>query len=253
MEEISYKLEVYEGPLDLLLDLISKNKVDIRDIPISLIFDQYMEYIEAMKRSDMEIAGEFIRMAAELMLIKSRILLPVQNEEEEDPRAALAAALIEYKRAKEAADFLQKQYGTFSGRFTKDTDEIKTNNFLEDGGHSIDLLEKAFKKLLNRNIELSKIKDEPEKMLSGLFKSRVIPIPEKIISILRYLYRVECESFERIMLMQRSRSELIASFVAILELVKNQRVFVSEDSDDLILIINKERGINRHVTAASAT
>ena len=83
MDNPTYKLEVFEGPLDLLLRLIEKNKVSITDIPIALIFEQYSEYLDLMRRMDMEIAGEFIVMASELMLIKSRMLLP-RNEEESE-------------------------------------------------------------------------------------------------------------------------------------------------------------------------
>ena len=97
-EALSFKLEVFEGPLDLLLKLIAKNKVDIYDIPISLIFDQYMEYIEQAREMDMELAGEFINMAVQLMLIKSRMLLPKpanSDAVEEDPREELTALLKE--------------------------------------------------------------------------------------------------------------------------------------------------------------
>jgi segregation and condensation protein A len=109
LEELQFKLESFEGPLDLLLKLIAKNKVEICDIPISLIFEQYMEYIERMRRMDMEIASEFLTMAAELMLIKSRMLLPRQSEEEEDPRERLAMALLEYKCMKDASVLLKEQ------------------------------------------------------------------------------------------------------------------------------------------------
>ncbi|MFQ9149721.1 MAG: segregation and condensation protein A [Eubacteriales bacterium] len=128
METVNYKLEVFEGPLDLLLRLIEKNKVKITDIPIAEIFAQYMEYIDLMHRMDMEVAGEFIVMASELMLIKSKMLLPRDEKEEEDPRAKLAAALAEYARMKEAADYLTSQLSDFSGRVTKDTDEVKPDS-----------------------------------------------------------------------------------------------------------------------------
>ena len=88
MDEINYHLPIFEGPLDLLLSLISKNKVDISDIPIALIFDQYMEYINMAEAVNMELAGDFIVMAAELMLIKSKMLLPAPEKTEEDPRAS---------------------------------------------------------------------------------------------------------------------------------------------------------------------
>ena len=99
----TYKLEQFEGPLDLLLSLIQKNKVSITDIPISLICDQYLEYITQAQKLDMELASEFIVMASELMLIKSKMLLPKENEEEDDPRATLTDALLRYQQAKEAA------------------------------------------------------------------------------------------------------------------------------------------------------
>ena len=93
MESITYRLDSFEGPLDLLLTLIDKNKVSIADIPIALICDQYMEYIKEAQHLDMEVAAEFIVMASELMLIKSKLLLPRPEEEDEDPCAALADAL----------------------------------------------------------------------------------------------------------------------------------------------------------------
>ena len=106
MENITYKLEAFEGPLDLLLQLIEKNKVKITDIPIALIFEQYMEYLDMMQAMDMEVAGEFIVMASELMLIKSKMLLPKAETETEDPREKLAAMLAEYQRMKQAAGYL---------------------------------------------------------------------------------------------------------------------------------------------------
>ena len=120
MNEISYHLEVFDGPLDLLLNLIAKNKVEISDIPIFVIFDQYMEYIKAAQALDMELAGEFIVMASQLMLIKSKILLPSQDEKEEDPREALANALMEYNRVKGISAMLSDYYEKSGGRFVKE-------------------------------------------------------------------------------------------------------------------------------------
>ena len=103
METVTYRIDQFEGPLDLLLTLIQKNKVNIEDIPIALICDQYLEYIHAAQMLDMEVAGEFIVMASELMLIKSKMLLPRAEEDEKDPRAELADALLRYQQAKQAA------------------------------------------------------------------------------------------------------------------------------------------------------
>ena len=124
MDALSYRLEIFEGPLDLLLSLIQKNKMSIDDIKINIICEQYLEYIEEAQKLDMELASEFIVMASELMLIKSKLLLPKVEEEEEDPRAALADALLKYQQAKEAAKKMALLYPRFSGRLEKDTDEI---------------------------------------------------------------------------------------------------------------------------------
>ena len=170
MSDLNFRLEVFEGPLDLLLSLIAKNKVDIYDIPIALILDQYMEYIEQMRQMDMEIAGEFIVMAAELMLIKSRMLLPrpeTEEKDEEDPRAALARALIEYKRAKEAAAFLSDQYGIYAGRIAKEPEVLDTRSDLPE--HiKLSLLEKALGRVLSRNSRLPDLARESELAIQRL-------------------------------------------------------------------------------------
>ena len=106
--EVNLKIEQYEGPLDLLLALISKHKIDIFDIPIAEICQQYNAYLDSMQKMDMEIAGEFIVMAAELMLIKSRMLLP-KTEDEQDPRKVLVDALLEHQRAKQTAEYLKTE------------------------------------------------------------------------------------------------------------------------------------------------
>ena len=146
--ELSYKLETFEGPLDLLLSLISKNKIDINDIPISLVCDQYMEYLAKAEAFDIELSSDFIVMASELMLIKSRMLLPRNEEEEEDPRAALAAAVLEYQRAKEASAMLGDLFSHYGLRMAKDTEEITVDkSFVAD--HDVSLLFKAYNKIMS--------------------------------------------------------------------------------------------------------
>jgi segregation and condensation protein A len=124
METLQYRLDRFEGPLDLLLSLIAKNKVNIEDIPISLICGQYLDYLKGAEAMDMEVATEFLVMASELMLIKSRMLLPKPEAEEDDPRKQLTDALIRYRLAKAAAVKLAERYTIYSGRMVKDTDEI---------------------------------------------------------------------------------------------------------------------------------
>ena len=233
MSDLNFRLEVFEGPLDLLLSLIAKNKVDIYDIPIALILDQYMEYIEQMRQMDMEIAGEFIVMAAELMLIKSRMLLPrpeTEEKDEEDPRAALARALIEYKRAKEAAAFLSDQYGIYAGRIAKEPEVLDTRSDLPE--HiDLSLLEKALGRVLSRNSRLPDLARESELAIQRLLSA-------KIFTVMRLLRKNGTMDFEDILMTAHSRSELIAIFSATLELLKVQRVTMDTLDGRVLLTLN---------------
>ncbi len=242
-ESLNFKLEIFEGPLDLLLSLISKNKVDIYDIPISLILDQYLEYLEEMRRMDMDVAGEFITMASELMLIKSRMLLPKSPLEEDiDPRERLAQALIEYKRAKEAAVLLNENYLKYAGRIAKAMDEAPFQAIPELADQDARLLEQAFARLMQRAKQLKETMQPPEKTLENLLKKRVTPVPERIVGIMRYLYRNGRTSFDELMLQSRTRSDIIASFAALLELLKARRVMITKDDGDEILLELNKRG-----------
>lgn len=240
MSDLNFRLEVFEGPLDLLLSLIAKNKVDIYDIPIALILDQYMDYIEKMRLMDMEVAGEFIVMAADLMLIKSRMLLPKPesvSEEEEDPRAKLARALIEYKRAKEAASFLSDQYSVYAGRIAKEPEVIDTRSDLPE--HiDIELLEKALQRVLNKNSRLPDLARESELAIQRLLSAKIVPVSAKIFTVMRLLRKNISMNFEDILLTAHSRSELIAIFSATLELLKVQRVTMENQEEDVVLTIN---------------
>lgn len=242
-EALSFKLEIFEGPLDLLLSLITKNKVDIYDIPISVILDQYLEYLDEMRRMDMDIAGEFITMASELMLIKSRMLLPKSPLEEEiDPRERLAQALIEYKRAKEASVFLAQRYNEFAGRIAKPMDEAPFQAIPELSDQDVKLLEDAFSRLLQRAKQLKETMQSPEKTLENLLKKRVTPIPERVVGIMRYLYKNGRSTFDELMLLSSTRSDIIASFAALLELLKARRVMIiRDDGEELLLELNREK------------
>lgn len=228
MEVLNYKLERFEGPLDLLLSLIAKNKVDISDIPISLICDQYMEYLDAAKKMDLELASEFIIMASELMLIKSKMLLPRPEEEKEDPRASLAEALLQYQRAKAASEKLAPLYAYYSGRMIKDTDEISPDRkFVAE--HDKELLERSLKKILLFN----KMLDTAEKThFSPMIKKPVVPVEVKITGVLKKLKSEKKASLANLITDAGSRSELIAIFIAVLELVKMRRILIVDDGEN---------------------
>lgn len=242
MEELVFKTGAYEGPLELLLALIAKNKMNIFDIEISVLFEQYMAYVDEMKRMDMDVAGEFITMAAELMLIKSRMLLPKQ---EEDPREELVRKLMEYKLAKEAAGWLSERGREFGGRFEKDTDEIKP-----DKNAKLDLdaelLTNALSRLLFKIAEKEK-EDEnaPIELINPLIKKKIVSIPGRVLGVMRKMLKRRAVYFDEFFEDVRSRSELVATFYALLELLKAGRLTIerefSIDGDENIrLYLNRE-------------
>jgi segregation and condensation protein A len=242
MEELVFKTGAYEGPLELLLALIAKNKMNIFDIQITVIFEQYMGYVNEMRRMDMDVAGEFITMAAELMLIKSRMLLPRQ---EEDPREELVRKLMEYKLAKEAAGWLLERGREFSGRFEKDTDEIKPdkNAKLE---LEADLLTKALSRLLFKFAEKSREEESaPIELINPLIKKKIVSIPGRILGVMRKMLKRRAVYFEEFFEDIGSRSELVATFYAILELLKAGRITIErelydEGNEHIRLYLNRE-------------
>lgn len=233
METINYKLEIFEGPLDLLLSLITKHKIDIEDIPISLLCDQYMEYISKAERMNVELSSDFALMASELMLIKSRMLLPRSEEAEEDPREALAAALLEYQRAKAASALLRESFDTYGGRMVKETDEITVDkSYVAD--HETDLLYRAFMKVMT---EVRVTDDEAKKKFEPILKKKtvsVVSIVENLAHRLRGGRRVTLGSFFRT---AESRAELVSMFLAMLELLKSGLLVLHESEE------NEEDGI----------
>jgi segregation and condensation protein A len=244
--ELNFKLEnlSFEGPLDLLLTLIYKNKVDIYDIPITLILDQYLEYIEAMKGMNMDVAGEFITMAAQLMVIKSKMLLPqTKKDGEEDPRTDFAASLIAYENVKKASISLGNLYMEYSGRSVKETDEIDVDNSYV-APHDLDAIVKAFERIVKRQRIMAESRnDEAEANLNTIVVNKITPIDVKVVSILRELKAEKNMSFEVIVEKSRSRSDIVATFLATLQLIAKNIIFIKEfDENNIpILEINYDR------------
>ena len=229
MEALTYRLEAFEGPLHLLLTLIQKNKVEISDIPISLICDQYMAYITEAERLDMDLASEFIVMASELMLIKSKMLLPKAEPEEEDPRAGLAEALLKYQQAKAAAALLGKAYPIFSGRMVKDTDEISVDKtFVAD--QSVTSLCLAVRRIISYREE----HPAPDKVtFTPMIAKPIVPVEAKIVGILRHFETKERVSMTSLIEDAVSLPDMIAVFLGILELVKLRRIVLVEKDDTI--------------------
>lgn len=224
MEAITYKLNDFEGPLDLLLTLISKNKVSIADIPIATICDQYMEYITEAKSLDMEIAAEFIVMASELMYIKSKMLLPKLEDDEEDPRAALADALLRYKQAKEGAEKMAPLFALYSGRMIKDTDEISVDK-TEVSDQDVEKLYAAMRHLIMQNAVMEKAE---KTHFVPLIQKPIVSVELKIMEILEALENKPRASLRELLCGAESRADLIASFIGVLELIKTRRLLIDE-------------------------
>ena len=246
IEQLTYRLDQFEGPLDLLLTLISKNKVSITDIPISLICDQYMEYIENAQKMDPDIASEFIVMASELMLIKSRMLLPHEEGTENDPRREIADALMLYQQAKLVAKELRPRYDEYSGRYVKGTDEIPPEKGLPLNLDS-SMLVKALESVLKR-MKIAQAAKHPTELVNPLIKHKVVSVEEKIEQMCEMLQEQGEASLFFLLKGAESRSELVARFMGILELIKLRRVLITSVTVIEDVVEYNERGLDMMLT-----
>ena len=232
METVTYRIDQFEGPLDLLLTLIQKNKVNIEDIPIALICDQYLEYIRAAQDMDMELAGEFIVMASELMLIKSKMLLPRIEPEEKDPRMDLAEQLLRYQQAKQAVAKMAPLYQYFSGRMVKDTDEITVDTSYVADQQVTDLC-----LAVRRIIAANESRPTAEKQVfAPMIAKPIVPVDVKIVGILHHMSKRPKPSMKDLLSDATSLPDLIAIFLGILELIKVRKILIDEDPDSYVTV-----------------
>ena len=225
MDALTYRLDQFEGPLDLLLTLIQKNKVSITDIPIAMICDQYMEYLAEAEKMDLDIASDFIVMASQLMLIKSQMLLPHEEGTENDPRREIQNALLLHMRAKAAAKELRPMYDEYSGRFVKGTDDVPPEKGLPLDMDP-DVLVKALNAVLRR-MKVAEAMRKPVDLVNPLIKHKVVSVEEKIEEICDLLDEHKEASLYFLLKDSESRSELVARFMGILELIKIRRILIT--------------------------
>ncbi len=253
MQQEQYKvhLESFEGPLDLLLHLIEKNRIDIYDIPIALLTEQYMEYLAKFKEFNIEIASEFLVMAATLLQIKSKILLPDTKTEEVteddtddiDPRKELVERLLEYRRYKEVSSILGEMADEAGKRFFRDATNLPTKH-IPPKGLDISLLYQAFQNVLESQIE-------HEPIIANVSREQYT-IEDKIIELLALLKQHGGNiCFNTIFQYSKhkiSKSELITTFLAMLELIKIKRINVYQTSifSPIYLKINDEISENKN-------
>ena len=235
METMLYKLESFEGPLDLLLHLITKNKVSIYDIPIAEITDQYLEAIEGIDEEKLENASEFIVMAAQLLYIKSKMLLPKdEEEEEEDPREDLAARLLEYQKYKEASKELRKTEFWSKYMIFKEAEKIDFPVPEYDKKHEVDELIDAFAAIMERR----RRRQKPEKKaFSGIVGREKVSVEDMVEKVCKMLDRKKNLNFRSIFKKSDSKPEMIATFLALLEMIKLSKIRADfdEEKNDFII------------------
>jgi len=227
MSAINYKIEVFEGPMDLLLHLISKHKLNIYDIPISELVEQYLGYVEQMKDADLEVASEFLEMAARLVYIKTVSLLPVYDEGEK-LRKELSGELIEHAECKRVAQLLSSQTEGFNciGRPQEAYEVDMTYTRIHE---SLELLN-AYLRVVGKR--LRKI-PPPLDSFRVIVQKKIVSVSSKIKSLVTVLSNGKKNRFSDIILMSESRSDMVAAFLAILELAKTKHVVLSGQGDNV--------------------
>ena len=225
-ETLSYKLDVFEGPLDLLLNLIAKNKLDIYDIPIAELLEQYMAQIHEMQAADMDVASEFLEMAARLVYIKSVSLLP-KKEEEAALKQELTGQLLEYQQCKEAAMRLRERF-SLDGIVRAQADIPADLTYKRH--HKPQELLSAYLSMLGKKKPPEPRK--PEDTISKLITRRVVSVASQIVFVLRSLWKKRHVSLKELFRGKNDPSERVAAFLAVLELVKDKRLRVDGDGED---------------------
>ena len=246
---IPVKLPIFEGPLDLLLHLIESNKIDIYDIPIVMITDQYMEYIRAMETKDLNTMSEFLVMAATLLEIKAKLLLPAEVDEEGeeiDPRAELVERLLEYKMYKYMALELKDRQSLAAKVLYKEAtipDEVAS--YIEPvdleelvGDLTLQKLNEIFKSILRRQED----KIDPVRSKFGDIEKEEVSLEDKMSSVEAYIQEHKRFSFRNLLEQEAKKSKIhvIVTFLAVLELMKAGRIRLT-DGDSSILFLGRER------------
>lgn len=248
--DYSIQTKKYEGPMELLFDLISRNKIDIRDISIVEITNQYMEYVDHVKSIDMDMASDFIMMATRLLEIKSRYILYVKDkgESEHDPRQELIDQIEEYKKYRQIAEEIKDKIKEYDNRFYRQEEELE----LEEEDDNLDLSRINLDEIETLLPDLFKILDQVKKNDKGLeknpnlkkiVKNRTISVEDRIKSLRSKIKEGERLSFIQ-SLESQDKKEVIASFLAMLELIKLKEIEIIQDKKNKDIIIIKREGRN---------
>ena len=239
----SIHLNVYDGPLDLLCDMISKQKIDIKDISIIEITKQYLAYINMLEAMDLEVTSDFITMSTKLLEIKSKYLLFSQREldEEEDPRLELMEQLKEYKKYKKASEVLKDSVDYLNQPYYRNREEIIIDDKVDLNEISIE----SIKSILPYIFKVKNIEEENEtkkdERLNKIVRGKIISVEEKIEYIQNILTTADKISFNNI-IKDNTKDEVIATFLSLLELIKSKEIVVVQENffEDIIIKKNLE-------------
>lgn len=227
METISYKLPDFEGPLDLLLFLVQKNKLNIYDIPIAEVLEQYLAAIKEMKEYNMDVASEFLEMAARLVHIKSVMLLPRYEEESEELRRELTGQLIEYQLCQQMARRLATDY-IGGDLFVREPTEVEPDLTYRRTHQPSEMLD-AFLAAAGRG---KRRMPPPAQAFSGIVARKIVSVSSRIAYVLRRLYTRKSVKYHSLFDKAESKSEMVATFLALLELIKSKRISVDGEGNE---------------------
>lgn len=244
---IPVKLQVFEGPLDLLLHLIDKNKIDIYDIPIVEITNQYMDYIRAMEKEDLNVMSEFLVMAATLLDIKCKMLLPKEvgeDGEEEDPRQELVEQLLQYKMYKYMSyELRDRQVDGERVLYKEPTIPEEVLEYVEPvdvdallGDLTLSKLNRIFQDVMKRQVD----KIDPVRSKFGKLEKEEVTVAEKLEYVTQYATLHKNFSFRELLGNQNSRMQTVVTFLAVLQLIKEGTICISQEQpfDDIMITAN---------------
>ena len=222
-EQLSFKIAEVEGPLDLILHLISRHKLNIYDIEITKLLEQYMAYVQEAQRQNLELASEFLEMASRLVYIKSVSLLPKHEELEQQLRKELTGQLIEYTLCRQVAELLEQRF-VGNDIFYRPMQVIE-KDLSYRRSHQPDSLLQAYLSAVGKK----KLPQDGKKIFEPIMAKRVVSVQSKIVALLKRFYQEENIPFLELFDESRDRSDIVATFLALLELVKSRRVILEDD------------------------